>query len=95
MNLKKRLQALERLVVPPDDGRCEACGYVPGLPVTQVVTFRGDEPVKGPDFCPDCGRQLIHQAVIRRSTTDRGARAGRWRWRASGIAIELHFVIKA
>ncbi len=59
MNLKTRLQALERLAVPPDDGRCEACGYAPGLPVKMKVTFRGDEPAKGPDFCPDCGRRLI------------------------------------
>ncbi len=59
MNLKKRLQALERLSVPPDDGRCEACGYAPGLPVKMKVTFRGDEPDKGPDVCPDCGRRLI------------------------------------
>ncbi len=59
MNLKKRLQALERVVVPPDDGRCEACGYAPGLPVKMKVTFRGDNPVEGPDVCPDCGRQLI------------------------------------
>ncbi len=59
MNLKKRLQALERLVVPPDDDRCEACGYAPGSQVELGVTFRGDEPVNGPDFCPDCGRRLI------------------------------------
>ncbi len=67
MNLKKRLQALERLAVPPDDGRCEACGYSPGSQVELGVTFRGDEPVKGPDFCPDCGRRLM----IRLSFADR------------------------
>ena len=59
MNLKKRLQALERVVPHPDDGRCEACGYAPGLPVKMKVTFRGDNPVEGPDVCPDCGRRLI------------------------------------
>ncbi len=67
MNLKKRLQALERLAVPPDDDRCEACGYAPGLPVKMTVTFRGDNPVEGPDVCPDCGRRLI----IRLSFADR------------------------
>ncbi len=67
MNLKKRLQALERLSVPPDDGRCEACGYAPGLPVKMKVTFRGDNPVEGPDACPECGRRLI----IRLSFADR------------------------
>ncbi len=67
MNLKKRLQALERVVIPPDDDRCEACGYAPGLPVKMKVTFRGDNPVEGPDFCPDCGRRLI----IRLSFADR------------------------
>ena len=44
MNLKKRLKALERVVVPPDNGRCEACGYAPGLPVELKVTFCGDDP---------------------------------------------------
>ena len=67
MNLKKRLQALERAVVPPDDGRCEACGYAPGLPVKMKVTFRGDDPVERPDVCPECGRRLI----IRLSFADR------------------------
>ncbi len=67
MNLKKRLQALERAVVPPDDDRCEVCGYAPGLPVKLKMTFRGDDPVERPDFCPDCGRQLI----IRLSFADR------------------------
>ncbi len=67
MNLKKRLQALERAVVPPDDDRCEACGYAPGLPVKLKMTFRGDNPVEGPDVCPDCGRRLI----IRLSFADR------------------------
>ncbi len=67
MTLNKRLQALERLAVPPDDERCEACGYAPGLPVKMKVTFRGDEPDKGPDVCPECGRQLI----IRLSFADR------------------------
>ena len=67
MNLKKRLQALERAVVPPDDDRCEACGYAPGSQVELGVTFRGDEPVESPDVCPDCGRRLI----IRLSFADR------------------------
>ena len=54
-------------MVPPDDGRCEACGYAPGLPVKMKVTFRGDNPVEGPDVCPECGRRLI----IRLSFADR------------------------
>ena len=59
MNLKKRLQVLERLAVPPDDDRCGSCGYAPGLPVKMKVTFRGDGPDDRPDVCPDCGRRLI------------------------------------
>ncbi len=58
MNLKKRLQALERVVLPPDDDLCEACGYAPGLQVELKVSFR-DDPVEGPDACPECGRRLI------------------------------------
>ncbi len=67
MNLKKRLQLLEQVVLPPDEDRCAACGYAPGLPVKMTVTFRGDDPVERPDVCPECGRRLI----IRLSFADR------------------------
>ncbi len=46
-------------MVTSDGDRCEACGYAPGLPVKMKVTFRGDNPVEGPDACPECGRRLI------------------------------------
>ena len=57
MNLKRRLQALERVVIPEDD-RCGACGYAPGSELELKLSF-GDEPDEGPDFCPGCGRPLI------------------------------------
>lgn len=53
-------------MVPPDDDRCEACGYAPGSQVKLKVSF-SNEPVEGPDVCPECGRRLI----IRLSFSDR------------------------
>ena len=58
MNLNRRLRALERVVVRPDDERCEACGYVPGSRLEFKVSF-DDEADEGPDVCPQCGRPLI------------------------------------
>ncbi len=56
LNLKRRLQVLERAVVTLGDDRCGACGHVPGSQPKLAVTF---EPVEGPDVCPECGRQLV------------------------------------
>ena len=56
MNLRRRLQALERVVIPADD-RCGACGHAPGSEPELKVSF-GDEPDEGPDFCPNCWRPL-------------------------------------
>ena len=58
MNLRKRLQTLERGAVPRDGGRCEDCGFAAGDVVQGKVVF-GDEPLDGPDVCPGCGRPLI------------------------------------
>ena len=58
MNLKRRLRALEQIVVPPDDCRCEACGYEPGSELKFEVSLDG-EPLEGPDVCRACGRMLI------------------------------------
>jgi predicted nucleic acid-binding Zn-ribbon protein len=58
MNLKRRLRTLERVVVPPDDDCCEACGYEPGSRLEFTVSF-GDEPDERPDVCPECGRVLV------------------------------------
>ncbi len=58
MNLHKRLRALEQIVVPPDDYRCEACGYEPGSELEFKVSFAGQSD-EGPDVCPECGRPLI------------------------------------
>ena len=58
MNLHRRLRALEQNVVPPDDYRCEACGYDSGSELELKVSF-ADEPDEGPDACPRCGRPLI------------------------------------
>ncbi len=58
MNLKRRLRALERVVVHRDDHRCEACGYGTGAEIEFVVAF-ADEEIDGPDFCPTCGRVLV------------------------------------
>ncbi len=57
MKTRRRLQALERVVIPPDD-RCGACGYAPGSELELKVSL-GDEPDEGPDACPECGRPLI------------------------------------
>ncbi len=56
MNLKRRLQSLERVVVSPEDDRCGVCGHVDGVRPTLEVTF---DHVDGPDVCPECGRQLV------------------------------------
>ncbi len=58
MNLKRRLQALEQIVVPPDVNRCETCGYDAGSELELKVCFV-DEPDEGPDVCRACGRPLI------------------------------------
>ncbi len=58
VNLNKRVRALERFVAPPDDDRCAACGYAPGVRLKLGVSF-GGEPLEGPDVCPGCGRPLI------------------------------------
>ncbi len=58
MNLKRRLLALEQNVVPPDDYGCETCGYDSGSELELKVCF-ADEPLEGPDVCPQCGRPLI------------------------------------
>ena len=58
MNLKRRLRALEQIVVPPDDYRCEPCGYEPGSELKFEVSLDG-EPLEGPDVCRACGRMLI------------------------------------
>ena len=58
MNLHRRLRALEQNVVPPDDYRCEACGYDAGSELELNVCF-ADEPDEGPDVCRACGRPLI------------------------------------
>ncbi len=67
MNLKKRLQALERLAVPPDDDRCEACGYDRTAPARLSLSF-AEAPVDGPDACPKCGRQLLIRISIMQDT---------------------------
>ncbi len=58
MNLKRRLRALEQNVVPPDEYRCELCGYDPGSELEFEVSF-ANEPDVGPDVCPGCSRPLI------------------------------------
>ncbi len=51
MNLKRRLRALERIVVPSDDHRCEACGCESVSELEFMVAF-ADEPDEGPDVPP-------------------------------------------
>ena len=58
MNLKRRLDALEQVAAPLEDGRCRVCGYEPGVELEGVVSF-AEEPLKGPDVCPVCSRPLI------------------------------------
>ncbi len=58
MNLHRRLRALERVVIPPEDDRCEACGYEPRSELKFEVSFAGESD-EGPDVCPGCGRPLI------------------------------------
>ncbi len=58
MNLSRRLRALERIVVPPDDYRCAACGCESVSELEFKVAF-ADEPDEGPDVCRACGRMLI------------------------------------
>ncbi len=58
MNLRRRLQALEQVVVQRADDRCEACGYGTGAEIEFVVAF-ADEEIDGPDVCPGCGRVLV------------------------------------
>ena len=58
MNLKRRLGALERVVVAADDGICDACGYSPESELKFEVSLDG-EPLEGPDVCLKCGRPLI------------------------------------
>ena len=58
MNLRRRLRALEQVVVQRADDRCEACGYGTGAEIEFVVAFT-DEEIDGPDFCPTCGRVLV------------------------------------
>ena len=58
MNLKRRLRALEQIVVPPDDYRCELCGSDLWSELEFKVSF-ADEPDVGPDVCPQCGRPMI------------------------------------
>ena len=58
MNLNRRLQALEQVVVPPDDHGCEVCGCESGSELEFKVSF-ADEPEIGPDVCPRCGRPMI------------------------------------
>jgi len=71
MNLKRRLWALEQIVVPPDDDRCEACGYEPGSELKFEVSFSDDEEIDGPDVCPGRGPAADPQAVIRQSAGNR------------------------
>ena len=56
LNLKRRLEVLERTVVREDDDRCVDCGLGPGAPVELGLAF---EEVEGPDVCPGCGRTLV------------------------------------
>ncbi len=58
MNLQRRLRALERVVIPPEDDRCEVCGCEPGSELKFAVSF-GDDASDGPDACPGCGWPLI------------------------------------
>lgn len=58
MNLHRRLQALEQVVVPSDNYGCQSCGYEPGSELKCEVSFH-DEPLEGPDICSRCGRPLI------------------------------------
>ncbi len=58
MNLSRRLRALERVVIPPEDDRCEVCGCEPGSELKFEVSF-GDDASDGPDACPGCGWPLI------------------------------------
>ena len=58
MSLRRRLWALERVVVHRDDDRCEACGYGTGAEIEFVVAF-ADEAIEGPDVCATCGRALV------------------------------------
>ena len=57
MILRRRLRALERVVLTADDC-CSACGYSPGFSLDVVMSL-GDEAIKGPDVCPTCGRALV------------------------------------
>ena len=41
MNLARRLRALEQIVVPPDDYRCEVCGYERGSELKFEVSLDG------------------------------------------------------
>ena len=52
-SLERRLRALEGGRGRP----CEACGAGYG-PVEYTVEW--DEPEKGPESCPECGRRLVH-----------------------------------
>ncbi len=58
INLKRRLRALEQIVVPPDDYRCAVCGYE-SVSQLEFKVFFADEPDVGPDACPRCGRPMI------------------------------------
>ena len=58
MNLSRRLRALERVVIPPEDDRCEVCACEPGSALKYEVSF-GDNVSDGPDVCSGCGWPLI------------------------------------
>ena len=59
VNLKRRLELLERVAVPgAENGSCAACGYVPEVELKFEVSF-GGEPIEGPDACQRCGQPMI------------------------------------
>ncbi len=78
MNLSRRLRALEQVVVPPGDYRCEACGYEHGSELKFEVSLDG-EPLEGPDVCAGCGRPLIVRLSFDNPLeVERPAKSPRW-----------------